>query len=170
MSVNNASKLNSYPISVKDISYLISVNDAFQLNSYRQLFDIISMTFPGSVSSGTRTHQRRAALPPTVRRNTTSRQKIPYLPSDRLNRPIPPTQCGETPSQGRKFPISLHGIFSFKRMMPLIPAHLRFDFLLYQFSLTSINSFDIKNFCTHLYYFLSENDAVFFPIIQAPFT
>merc|ERR1711873_294640 len=43
----------------------------------------------------------------TVRRNTTSRQKIPHLPSDHLNRPIPPTQCGETPPQGRKFPISL---------------------------------------------------------------
>ena len=44
---------------------------------------------------------------PTVWQNTTSRQKIPYLPSNHLNRLISPTQYGKTPPQGRKLPISL---------------------------------------------------------------
>ena len=63
--------------------------------------------------------------PPTVWQITTSRHKIPYLPSDHPNRLIPPTQCGKSPPQGIKFPISLHRIFASSLILPHIPTLLQ---------------------------------------------
>merc|ERR1712121_218363 len=39
--------------------------------------------------------------------NTHSWPKIPYLPSDHSNHLSQPTLCGQTPTHGQKFPISL---------------------------------------------------------------
>merc|ERR1712121_162761 len=42
----------------------------------------------------------------TVRPKPNSSQKIPYLPSDHSKHHSRPTQCGQNPTQVRKFPIS----------------------------------------------------------------